>query len=246
MMSSAQAAAQPLPTFICGHQFRDLTLLEVALTHPSSTDNSQADLRLRYQRLEFLGDTVWNFYVSESLVSLLPTASEGELTLRRARLVSAAALAEMAQTQGLAPLLFLSKGEELMGGRQKTSILSSAFETVIGAIYLDGGAEEIHCLARKACGKALVGEGIPHDPKTALQQFTQSRFRAAPRYRVLHRSGPSHAPSFEVEVRVGQSPLGRGTGSSKQEAEQEAALQALTLLSQGLSTTSGSNWAPDH
>ncbi len=246
MISSSRAAAQPLPTFICGHQFRDLTLLEVALTHPSSTDNSQADLRLRYQRLEFLGDAVWNFYVSESLVSLLPTASEGELTLRRARLVSAAALAEMAQTHGLAPLLFLSRGEELTGGRQRTSILSSVFETVIGAIYLDGGAEEIRSLAHNACGKALDGEGIAHDPKTALQQFTQLRFRAAPRYRVLHRSGPSHAPSFEVEVRVGQSPLGRGTGSSKQEAEQEAALQALTLLSQGLSTTSGSNWAPDH
>jgi len=246
MISSAQAAAQPLPTSICGHQFRDPTLLEVALTHPSSTDNSQVDLRLRYQRLEFLGDAVWNFYVSESLVSLLPTASEGELTLRRARLVSAAALAEMAQTHGIAPLLFLSRGEELTGGRQRTSILSSAFEAVIGAIYLDGGAEEIRSLARKACMKVLEGEGITHDPKTALQQFTQFRFRLTPRYHLLRRSGPSHAPTFEVEVRVGRSPIGRGAGRSKQEAEQEAALQALTLLSQGLSTTSGSDWAPDH
>jgi ribonuclease-3 len=246
MMSSARAAAQPLPTSVCGHQFRDPTLLEVALTHPSSTDNSQADLRLRFQRLEFLGDAVWNFYVSDALVSLLPTASEGELTLRRARLVSAAALAEMAQTHDLAPLLFLSKGEELTGGRQNTSILSSVFETVIGAIYLDGGAEEIRSLARNACMKALKGQGIVHDPKSALQQFAQLRFHSTPHYRLLRRSGPSHAPAFEVEVRVGLSPLGRGTGSSKQEAEQEAALQAIKLLSQGLSTTSSSDWSSDH
>jgi ribonuclease-3 len=246
MMSSVRAAAQPLPTSVCGHQFRDLVLLEVALTHPSSTDTSQADLRLRYQRLEFLGDTVWNFYVSESLVSLLPTASEGELTLRRARLVSAAALAEMAQIHDVGALLFLSKGEELAGGRQKTSILSSTFETVIGAIYLDGGAEEIRSLARQACVKTLEGEGITHDPKTALQQFTQFRFRLTPRYRLLRRSGPPHAPTFEVEVRVGDSPIGRGTGRSRREAEQDAALLALTSLPQPESTTSSSKCSPNH
>ncbi|HWQ70612.1 MAG TPA: ribonuclease III domain-containing protein, partial [Patescibacteria group bacterium] len=118
-------------------------LLEAALTHPSSTDSSQADVRLRYQRLEFLGDAVWSLYVSDALVSLLPTASEGELTQRRAGLVSATALADMAQLHGLAPLLVLSKGEELTGGRHKIRVLSSSFEAVIGAIYLDGGVEAI-------------------------------------------------------------------------------------------------------
>ena len=231
MISSAGAAAQPLPTSICGHRFEDVTFLEVALTHPSSTDNSQADLRLRYQRLEFLGDAVWNFYMSESLVSLLPTASEGELTLRRARLVSAAALAEMAKLHGIASLLVLSGGEESTGGRQKLSILSSGFEAIIGAIYLDGGAEEIRRLARDACFNRLGYEEVGHDPKTALQQMTQSRFHEAPSYRLLRRTGPPHAPTFEVEVRIGRSAIGHGSGRSKQEAERAAAISALSTFS---------------
>ena len=117
MNSSARAAAQPLPTSICGHQFRNLTLLEAALTHPSCTDSSRADLRLRYQRLKFLGDAVWSLYVSDALIALLPTASEAELTLRRARLVSAAALAEIAKIHRIPSLIILNKGEEATGGR---------------------------------------------------------------------------------------------------------------------------------
>jgi ribonuclease-3 len=231
---------QPLPTSIFGHQFQDLALLEAALTHPSSTDTSQADVRLRYQRLEFLGDAVWSLYVSDALVSLLPTASEGELTIRRARLVSGAALAEMAQSHGLAPLLVLSKGEELTGGRHKARVLSSTFEAVIGAIYLDDGAEEIQSLAREACVNAIRGEALDHDPKTALQQLAQSLLRATPRYRLVGRSGPPHAPTFEVEVVVERSPIAKGKGRSRQEAEQEAARAALKSLPDLLSTTSSS------
>ncbi|MDE2181127.1 MAG: ribonuclease III, partial [candidate division NC10 bacterium] len=212
MMISSQAAAQSLPPSFCGHRFRDRTLLQAALTHPSSTDPSQADVRLRYQRLEFLGDAVWSLYVSDALVSLLPTASEGELTQRRANLVSAAALADMAQFYGLAPLLLLSKGEELTGGRQKTRVLSSAFEAVIGAIYLDGGAEVIRNLAREASLRTLERERLTLDPKTALQQLAQSLLRATPRYRLIRRSGSAHAPTFEVEVKVGRSPIAKGKG----------------------------------
>lgn len=246
MMKSSRAAAESLPTSICGHQFQDLKLLEVALTHPSSTDPSQADVRLRYQRLEFLGDAVWSLYVSDALVSLLPTASEGELTLRRAHLVSAAALAEMARRYGLAPLLLLSKGEELTGGRHKTRVLSSAFEAVIGAIYLDGGAAEIRNLAREACLRALEEEGLTYDPKSALQQLTQSLFRSTPRYRLIRRSGAPHAPTFEVEVVVGRSPIAKGTGRNRQEAEQEAARDALRSLPSRLSTTSSSRVSANH
>jgi ribonuclease III len=240
MVDSSRAAAQPLATSLFGHHFQDLALLEAALTHPSSTDSSQAAVRLRYQRLEFLGDAVWSLYVSDALVSLLPTASEGELTIRRARLVSGAALAEMAQSHGLAPLLLLSKGEELTGGRQKARVLSSTFEAVIGAIYLDDGAEEIQSLAREACVNAIRGEAVDHDPKTALQQLAQSLLRATPRYRLVCRSGPPHAPTFEVEVVVERSPIAKGKGRSRQEAEQEAARVALLLLPDLLSTTSSS------
>lgn len=241
MISSAQAAAQPLPTSICGHQFRDLTLLEVALTHPSSTDNSQADLRLRYQRLEFLGDAVWSFYVSDTLIALCSSAPESELTLRRARLISAPALAQMAKVLGLPALLVLGRGEDGAGGRQKVSILSSALEAVIGAIYLDGGAEVIRQLARDACCKQLGQEEAVVDPKTALQEFTQSRFRATPRYRMLRRRGPTHAPIFEMEVRIGRSAVGRGIGPNKQDAERAAAIAALAALSAGSHTTSSSH-----
>ena len=240
MVKYERASANNLPTSVLGHQFRDLTLLEAALTHPSSTNTAQADVRLRYQRLEFLGDAVWSLYVSDALVSLLPTASEGELTIRRASLVSGAALAEMAQSHGLAPLLLLSKGEELTGGRQKARVLSSAFEAVIGAIYLDDGAAQIRGLAREACIKALSGEAMDHDPKTALQQLAQSLLRATPRYRLVCRSGPPHAPTFEVEVVVERSPIAKGKGRSRQEAEQEAARAALRSLPDLVSTTSSS------
>lgn len=227
-----------LPTSILGYQFQDLKLLEAALTHPSSTDPSQAEIRLRYQRLEFLGDAVWSLYVSDALVSLLPTASEGELTLRRTRLVSAAALGEMAHSYGLAPLLLLSKGEESTGGRHKARVLSSAFEAVIGAIYLDGGAGQVRDLARKVCLKTLEGEELTHDPKTALQQLAQSRLRSTPRYRLVHRSGPSHASTFEVEVIVGRSLIGKGSGPNRQEAERAAARDAIRSLSDQQATTS--------
>lgn len=224
------AAAPPPPLSFCGYQFQNIELLEAALTHPSSTDPSQADVRLRYQRLEFLGDAVWSLYVSDALVSLLPTASEGELTQRRAGLVSATALADMAQLHGLAPLLVLSKGEELTGGRHKTRVLSSSFEAVIGAIYIDGGIEAIRDLAREACVNTLEGEQVTLDPKTALQQLAQSLLHATPRYRLVRRSGPPHAPTFEIEVIVGRSPIAKGKGRNRQEAERAAARDALRSL----------------
>ncbi len=241
-----RSPALALPATLLGYQFTHSTLLQAALTHPSSTENSQADLRLRHQRLEFLGDAVWSFCVTGELLSLWPTASEGELTLRRARLISADALAEIAKSHGISSLIVLSKPEESIGDRQRASILSSVFEALIGAIYLEGGVEPIHRLAHAACSGGLAAGEVTPDPKSALQQLTQLRFRAAPRYRVLRRSGPPHAPTFDVEVRVGESPIGRGTGRNKQEAEQQAALQALGLLSKGLSTTSSSDWAADH
>lgn len=246
MRGGSRLPVHNLPPSVLGYQFRDLTLLETALRHPSSTDNSQADLRRRYQRLEFLGDAVWSFYVSDALVSQWPTASEGELTLRRARLVSGAALAEMATIYGIPPLIVLGKGEESTGGRQRASILSSVFEAVIGAIYLDGGTEDVQRLARCTCSGQLDGTEIAEDPKTALQQLTQARYRSTPRYRLLRRSGPPHAPTFEVEVRVTRLPIVKGSGRSRQEAEREAALLALTLFHKPLSTISGSEVPSNH
>jgi len=238
--------AASTPAAVCGHRFQDPTLLQTALMHPSSTNATQGNLRLGYQRLEFLGDAVWSLFVSDALVSLCPTASEGELTSLRAHLVSAAGLAQMAKTHGIPQLIVLSRGEESMGGRQRASILSSAFEAVIGAIYLDGGTEAIRRLACDACLNQLSHSELVHDPKTALQELTQSRFRTAPRYRMLRRNGPPHAPIFEVEVRVGRSAIGQGSGRSKQEAERAAATSALAAFSPSSATTSSSDSRSDH
>jgi ribonuclease-3 len=146
----------------------------------------------------------------------------------------------MAQDHGLAPLVVLSKGEELTGGRQKTRILSTTFEAVIGAIYLDGGTRVIRDLTREACVRTLEGERLTLDPKTALQQLAQSLLHSTPRYRLIRRSGAAHAPTFEVEVIVGRLPIARGKGRNRQEAEREAARYALTSLPNTLSTISSS------
>src|SRR3990172_791082 len=183
MISSVRAATQPLPASVFGHRFRDETLLEAALSHPSSVDSSLAHLRLRYQQLEFLGDAVWNCCISEALISLLPGAPEGELSLCRARLVSAVALAELAKSLDLPPLLFLSKGEESTGGRERASILSGGFEAVIGAIYLDGGGTLIRRLARSVCDDQLPGDrGRPQD-RGAPGPPVRPRSPAGPRLR---------------------------------------------------------------
>ena len=172
-------AARSLPAVVCGHRFCDSTLLDVALTHPSSTDATESEARLRYQRLEFLGDAVWNLFVSEAVISLWPTAPEGELTVRRVGLVSAVALARMAKAHGLAPLIVLSQGEEAAGGRERASILSGAFEAVIGAIYLDGGEDEIRRAAYDACLAQLEGGELARDPKSVLQEVAQARLGTA-------------------------------------------------------------------
>jgi ribonuclease-3 len=227
MANMPEAHGQRTVLPVCGHSFADPRLLQAALTHPSATGPADSRARLLYQRLEFLGDALWSFAVTDALVTLWPTASAGELTRRRARLVSATALAELAAATGVAARVVLSESEESKGARERPSVLSSAFEAVLGAIYLDGGAEQIHRLAWEACLNQLRHGETPDDPKTALQQLAQSRFKAAPRYRVTRRSGPPHAPIFEVEVRIGDAPIGRGRGRNRSEAERAAALAAL-------------------
>lgn len=182
------------------------------------------------ERLEFLGDAVLGEVVAEHLYRDFPGWSEGELTKLKAAVVSEVTLSEAARRLGLGEFLLVAKGEEASGGRDRPSLLSDALEAVIGALYLDRGlraARELVLSVLAEPMRALEMDERRRDYKTLLQEFTQSRRKQPPVYRVIHEEGPDHDKTFVVEVRFGQHLLGEGTGKSKKEAEQKAAKEAI-------------------
>jgi len=217
-----------------GYQFRDESLLRLALTHPSVTpDSSRPAATPTNQRLEFLGDAVLQIALSTELYEKFPTADEGALTKSRARLVNARALAAQARAIGLGAELVLGRGEELQGGRDRESSLADAFEAVLGAIYLDGGL----AAAREFIGRQfqaelaeLAGGEAIENPKGELQEFLQTTSAEAPRYETVSATGPDHAREFECRVTHAGVELARGRGGSKKIAESQAALAALQQL----------------
>ena len=218
-----------------GYPFRDPQLLYQALMHSSRIpERAEEDPAESNEKLEFLGDAVLELVVSEELVRKFPDWSEGQLSKSRARLVNATAISLSAQRLDLGKFLLLGRGEEKTGGRKKPALLADAYEALIAAIYLDGGLEA----AREFVGRTLVegaiaveAERLGHtDHKSALQEFLQSRGMAPGSYHVIAESGPDHQKTFRVEVRiVGQGPA-VGTGRTKKEAEQSAAIAALIQL----------------
>lgn len=214
-----------------GHAFRRREVLVLALVHRSSLPRHGRS----NETLEFLGDAVLDLAVSDLLMARFPAANEGELSKRRAALVNARALAEKGAALGLGPLLRLGKGEEKSGGRKKPSILASTYEAVLGAVYLDGGFDAARMVvARHFAAELEPGTGAsPIDHKTGLQELTQRRFGETPTYTVVEASGPDHDRAYAVEIRVGGELRGRGTGKSKKEAEQQAALEALAAFDDG-------------
>jgi len=177
-----------------------------------------------------LGDAVWNVLVSRHLFLELKEASQGELSLLKAHLSSATFLAEVAREIGLPRYLYLGKGEERTGGRGKSSILSSAMEALIAALYLDGGLEAVLHFARPFLGKVLMDQARREeslDPKSRLQILAQGKLKSLPAYRLIARKGPPHHPSYEVEVLIQGEVLGKGIGRNRREAEQKAAEEAL-------------------
>lgn len=210
-----------------GYSFSDPDLLLQALTHKSwgSPDN---------ERLEFLGDSVLELAVSHLLFFSLPQASEGDLSKARASLVREDFLAEKAKELDLGQYLRLGKGEEVTGGREKASILASALEALIGAIYLDGGYGAAFRVVERLFGEAVrEGKWRDRDYKTQLQEYTQALFRETPQYVLLSEQGPEHSKTFEVAVYVKGELLGKGVGKSKKEAEQRAAQEALRRIREG-------------
>lgn len=211
-----------------GHRFRDRKLLETALTHPSFGGDHHVP---HYQRLEFLGDAVLELAVSRYLYFELPEVDEGKLTRIRAALVREESLNRAARRIGLGEFIRLSVGEERSGGREKPSILSDVMEAVLAAVYLDAGFDEAVRIIGMVLGEELRPEVLKDhlDAKSRLQELMQREGRM-PSYDYLSMEGPPHAPVFSYRVMDGEQELGRGSGTSKQNAQQAAARDALKRM----------------
>lgn len=217
-----------------GHHFRDPSLLEMALTHPSLLAEPNGDgIRPHNQRLEFLGDAVVGLVLSEALYRKFPQVEEGPLTKARAHMVNSRALAEQARKLRMGEVLRLSRGEERHGGRHRSSALSDAYEAVIGAVFLDAGFDKAREIVLRCFEDSIFcEEAIPtvHNPKGELQEVLQTRSQKGPKYLLLSSSGPDHDRLFECAVMHEGRELGRGSGKTKRAAESEAAAAALARL----------------
>ena len=215
-----------------GYTFRDISLLENALTHSSCANESRGRLQSN-ERLEFLGDSILGMVVAEHLFRNHPDLPEGELTRTRAALVCEDSLVEVAQALGLGDYLKLGKGEEAGGGRTRPSIRADAVEAVLAAVYLDGGIGSTRKIIQEyILSKEIAGWKASRDYKTSLQELVQRESGQVLKYRLTGESGPDHNKRFFVEVELNGIAVGSGEGRSKKEAEQMAAKAAMEKLHQ--------------
>lgn len=209
-----------------GYVFRDPSLLRLALTHRSAgADN--------FERFEFLGDAALGFVVAQLLFDAKPTASEQQLTLMRAKLVSAEALAAIARDLQLGALLNLGAGERRSGGAERPSILADALEAIVGAIVCDGGLAAAAAVVGRTFQSRLrtIDDADLKDAKSRLQEYLQGRGLPLPTYKVVATSGEDHAPTFAVDCVIDPlHVLTRGQGGSRRLAEKAAATAALQRL----------------
>lgn len=218
---------------VVGVSFRDPALLRRALTHASFLNENPDCSWGDNERLEFLGDAVVDFVAADYLYAHFPEWQEGQLTSLRADWVRAETLARFAADKGLGKHLLLGHGEEQSGARTRVAMLSNAFEALVGAIYLDAGLEAARQFILPFLDdliRAQASSAAPRDPKSRLQEWSQSVVHAAPVYVTVEETGPDHARQFTVEVLVRGQVQGRGTGHSKHTAEQAAARAALDAL----------------
>jgi len=216
-----------------GITFRDVPLLQQAFIHSSYINENPSFRLLDNERLEFLGDVLLSFIVTEKLYHEFPHSGEGELTEIRISLIRQETLAQLALTLKLGDYLHLGKGEEATGGRERQTNLADAFESLVGAIFLDQGLDAARDFVLSKLGSHLErvsAEGIGRNYKALLQEFTQAKFKQLPTYRVVEASGPDHDKGFTVEVVLEDRVLGAGSGKSKRAAEMEAARSAWEKL----------------
>lgn len=218
---------------VIGTAFQDPSLLQQAFVH-SSYVNENPDFPLPdNERLEFLGDALLSFVVAEKLYYGFPHLAEGELTEIRVSLVRQETLAQLASALKLGDYLYLGKGEESTGGRQRQTNLADAFEALIGAIFLDQGLTAARDFVLGKLDSRLDRirtRGIGRNYKALLQEFTQAEYQQLPAYRVVETSGPPHDKDFTIEVTLEDKILGTGSGKSKRAAEMEAARSAWEEL----------------
>ena len=214
-----------------GHRFKDATLLTRALTHRSFHAVSKERMS-EGERLEFLGDALLGSLVAEWLFRHLPESTEGDLTRRKQEVVRRETLERAARRLGLGERLRLGAGEEASGGREKPSLLGDAFEAVLGAVYLDGGVRAARAFVVRHLRDELRAclQGAATDSKTALQEHVQPRWHRTPTYRIVRAAGPAHAPAFTSQVLMDGHVIGEGTGTTRKQAEQEAARVALVRM----------------
>lgn len=214
-----------------GYEFKNLALLERALTHSSVAEGVQQPSRQPgdNERLEFLGDRVLGLLVADKLTRDYPAADEGQLSARLHALVDKSACARVGERLGVGDALRLSPGETKSGGRRKAGLIADAVEAILAAVYRDGGLDGARAMFDVAWAEEFAAPPAPAltNPKSALQEWAQSKGRPLPTYEIVERKGSDHAPTFVVEVTViGCDPV-RQSGRSRQEAEKAAAVALL-------------------
>ena len=212
------------------YEFKNKNLFTQALTHSSYANEHRLDHSRCNERLEFLGDAVLEIVTSEFLYRKYETLPEGDLTKIRASIVCEPTLAYCAGDIELGQYLYLGKGEDATGGRNRNSVVSDAMEALIGAIYLDGGFANAKEFIERFILKDLENKKLFYDSKTILQEIVQSNFKEPVSYELLGEKGPDHNKVFEVAVRIGDDRYGVGFGRTKKAAEQEAAYQSILAL----------------
>lgn len=214
-----------------GAQFSNIRLLEQALTHKSVNPHAQNRGEIHNERLEFLGDSVFDLALSDLLMFEFPNNTEGDLTKKRASLVNESSLSDLACNLGIDQILRVGKSERDI--LQNPRILASALEAVIGALYLDQGFQVAYITVAKLFSERmqlLQNAQFDTDYKTRLQEIIQKSHQAVPEYALVGATGPEHQKTFEVEVKIKGQPLARSSGKSKKQAEQNAAQKALETL----------------
>ena len=215
-----------------GYRFSDFSYLEHAMRHSSYCNEQKMDRFMNNERLEFLGDAVLELVTSEFLYLNYPKMPEGEATRNRASMVCEQTLALCAKEIDLGSYLYLGKGEDHTGGRERASVISDALEALIGAIYLDGGFTSAKEFVERFILNGIEEKQLFFDSKTIFQEMMQSITTEPIHYKMVGEEGPDHCKTFTVELFVGDRSAGIGSGKSKKAAEQAAAYDAIKKIKQ--------------